>query len=47
MPVDSDADLYEDELAATSLESKRFVNFKDYTFLMQYWLTEQWFPPED
>jgi hypothetical protein len=47
MPVASDADLYEDEPAATSLESTRFVNFKDYTFLMQYWLTWQPFPPED
>ncbi|GAG21526.1 unnamed protein product, partial [marine sediment metagenome] len=47
VPVDSYADLYEDEPAATSLESKRFVNFKDYTFLMQYWLTYQPFPPED
>jgi hypothetical protein len=47
MPVDSDADLYEDEPAATSLESTRFVNFKDYTFMMQYWLVEQLFPPED
>ena len=47
VPVDSDADLYQDEPAATSLESTRFVNFKDYTFLMQYWLTWQPFPPED
>jgi len=47
MPVASDADLYEDEPAATSLESTRFVNFKDYTFMMQYWLVEQLFPPED
>jgi hypothetical protein len=45
MPVDSDADLYQDEPAATSLQSTRFVNFKDYTFLMQYWLTWQPFPP--
>jgi len=45
VPVDSDADLYQDEPAATSLESTRFVNFKDYTFLMQYWLTWQPFPP--
>jgi len=47
MPVDSDADLYEDEPAATGLESTRLVNFKDYTFLMQYWLVWQPFPPED
>jgi len=46
-PVDSDADLYEDEPPATSLESTRLVNFKDYTFMMQYWLVEQLFPPED
>ena len=41
-PVDSDAELYTDEPPG-----ERFVNFKDYSFLMDYWLTEQWFPPED
>ncbi len=47
MPVVSDADVYEDELPATGLESNRWVNFKDYAFLMDYWLVYQPFPPED
>jgi hypothetical protein len=51
MPVDSDADLYEDEPAATSSatgeESNRWVNFKDYAFLVEHWLEYQPFPPDE
>jgi len=42
MPVPSTADIYFEEP-----EGQRRVNFKDYALLMQYWLTEQLFPPED
>jgi hypothetical protein len=47
MPVVSDADLYEDEPAATSLESTRLVNFKDYAVLVEHWLEYQPFPPDE
>lgn len=35
------------ELYADEPPGERCVNFKDYAFLMQYWLTCQWFPPEE
>jgi hypothetical protein len=47
MPVVSMADLYEDEPAATGLESNRWVNFKDYNVLVEHWLEYQPFPPDE
>jgi len=41
------ADLYEDEPAATGLESNRWVNFKDYVLLVEHWLEYQPFPPDE